>query len=73
MFIPEQKPQILESLSVCVAVQLNETGLCSGTTVVHVILCAVGTGENKTNKYKTRQNVHNKTVKNIYKTTYSAN
>jgi hypothetical protein len=72
MLIPGQKPQILESVSVCVATQLKETGLYSGTAVVYVLLCVEETREQKTNKYKTRQIFHNKTAKNFHETTYCA-
>jgi len=42
MLILGQKPQILESFSVCVAIQLKETGLCSGISVVYVIFYVEG-------------------------------
>jgi len=39
ILIAGQKPQILENVSVCVVIELVETGLCSGITVGYVIMC----------------------------------
>jgi hypothetical protein len=47
ILIPGQKSHMIESFSVFVVKQLKETGLCSGITIVYVILCIEESKEKK--------------------------
>jgi hypothetical protein len=57
---------MIESVSVFVVIQLKETGLCSGITIVYVMLCIEETKEKQKKKRKAHQNDQNRTARNIH-------